>query len=91
MFDNVAVRITAGIVLGGIILILVLWLLPTYPLPDQGKEAIEWVFSTLWSFNFMIPVRTLVFLFGLIITIEIAFLSIHLVLWLKKVFVKSAP
>lgn len=88
-FDNPGTRIASSIVIGAILLAVLLFFLPTYPMPSNLVDALEWVFDTLWGFDFMIPVITLMSAVGLILLVDVLFASWKLVLFLKKHLTKG--
>jgi hypothetical protein len=86
MLDNPGTRTAMSVGIGILLLGILLWVLPIIPMPTALIEAIEWLFTTLWSFNFMIPVMTLVSVVGILILVDVLFASIKLVLFLKRQF-----
>jgi hypothetical protein len=88
MLDNPGVRLTISVGLGVLLLGIILWLLPPIPLPYEVTEAVTWIFTTLWAFDFMIPVQTLVTGLGIILLVDIIFASKSLVLFFARVFTR---
>lgn len=86
LLDNPATRITASIVVGGAVMLFVFWLLPVYNMPVGLTDAVDWVFDTVWAFDFMIPVITLMTAFALVLFVDVLFAGIRLVFFLKQLF-----
>lgn len=89
MLDNPAVRLPISIFLGGLLIALILHFMPVYPMPQKIIDGLNWLFDTLWSFNFMLPVKSLVRIFGLIILTDVVFGTVKIILFLKNQFTKT--
>lgn len=84
-FDNPATRIGAAVFISGLFFAFIIaFILPEIPLPPEMADAIGWLFDTMWSWDFMIPFSTLMTCFGIILTMEMIFVSLKLAMWLKK-------
>ena len=89
MLDNPFTRVVGGIIVGTILISVLIVLMPVYVMPLALTQAIDWAFTTLWGFDFMIPVITMMTCFGLVILTDVIFASIKLVLFFKKHLTKS--
>ena len=84
MLDNPITRIIVAVILTTVIFTLALTFLPTWALPGEVELALDWLFTSIWKFNFMIPVSTLIMAFTVIITLDMAFMGFKFVMFLKK-------
>jgi len=84
LLDNPITRTSLGFVIGGIFLAFMFYLLPTSDMPSGLSSALEWLFDTLWAFDFMIPVLTLLTCVSTILLIDILFGLVKFSLFVKK-------
>lgn len=89
VLDNPLTRTTHNLLIGGILIILVLYLLPVYDMPSGLVSALEWLFETLWAFDFILPVLTMLICFQIVILTELLLASIKFALFLKKHYTSS--
>lgn len=82
--DNPITRIGVAVGLTAILMAIVVAILPPTELPIEVENSITWLFDILWDFNWLIPVQTLTYGVALIISADIAILSIKIVLFAKK-------
>ena len=76
VLDNPLTRTTHNLLIGGILIILVLYLLPVYDMPVGLVSALAWLFETLWAFDFILPVLTMLICFQIVILTELLLASI---------------
>ena len=84
MFDNPAIRLFAGLIIAGILFSVIMTLMPTYGLPLEARSAIGWLFDTIWTLDFVLPVNTIMYIIGLYLAIDMVAISIKLVLIIKS-------
>jgi len=89
MLDNPLTRVVSSIAITGIFFGIIFILLPPYPMPEGLLIAIDWLFETLWGFDFIFPVITALSVFGLIIMVDLAFAIFKLILFFKKHLTRS--
>lgn len=56
-------------------------LFPSYELPEQVTDAIQGIFSIMYSFNFIFPIDVLFQVFTIFMFFELMFLMVKFVKW----------
>jgi hypothetical protein len=82
--DNPLARIIVAVALSIIFFSIIVVFLPESDLPSGVTDSFEWLINGLYSFDFMLPINTMIFCFTTIISLEVIFFSVRAFMWLKK-------
>ncbi len=82
--DNPVGRIATAIVVSVIFFGIIFAMLPVISMPVELASALDWLFTSLWAFDFMIPVATLVACFTMVIYTDIILIGVKILLFIKK-------
>jgi hypothetical protein len=75
ILNNPITRYAVGIIFSGIIMGLFLLILPTWEVNQSMISSISWAYGKIWSFNFIIPVATLMRCFQIWLILEMTLIS----------------
>lgn len=77
--------ILTRIAIGLTLITVYLSLMPPYPVPEVIENAIDWLMETLWSFNFILPVPTILTTFNIVLYTITIVASVKLLLFISRI------
>jgi len=86
ILDNPATRIGISILLTIVLVPILLLVLPVIPLPVEIGQAFDWLFNTLWQWDFIFPVNAFITMFLIAISLEIIFIIFFISHWIFNKF-----
>ena len=88
ILDNPVTRLGISILLTVILVPVILSILPIIPLPVEIGQAFNWLFNTIWQWDFIFPVGAFITMFLIAISLQILFIIFHISHWIFNKFTK---
>jgi hypothetical protein len=82
-------RLSFGVLLFTVIVIMLFFLMPTIAMPGQFVVGLYYFFDLLYQFNFILPVSLILFYFASSLLLESVIISIRVLLFFVNLFVKT--